>query len=91
MYWHRLDRLLLKVNIGTTGEDRDINILRSREKGSGTGTLNTCSPEKALCHRRTVTGVPSLNTVQGLWRLLDGKTWSQQDKIFNGSKEDKLS
>ncbi len=64
--------------------------LRSREKW----TLSNCSTEKAHFYRRTVTGVPSLNavnTVQGLWRLLDGKTWSQQDKIFNGSKEDKLS
>jgi hypothetical protein len=43
----------------------------TREKGPGTGTLSTCSREKALCHRRTVTGVPSLNTVQGLWKNME--------------------
>jgi hypothetical protein len=34
---------------------------------------------------------PLSKTVLGLWRLLDGKTWSRQDNIFNDSKEDKLS
>ncbi len=102
-----LDRVLLKVNIVTTGKDREKNIrsqmpmtpknytfistLRSRGKVPGTGTLNACSTEKVVYYRRTGTGVPTLNTVQGLWRLLDGKTWSRQDKILNCSKEDKIS
>ncbi len=48
------------MNIGTAGEDRDINTLRSRGKESGTGTLNTCSPGKVVYYRRTGTGVPYL-------------------------------